>query len=42
MRMLDVHHGNMFYPLVSEQSDEGNICTDFERAFMLLKVTLLK
>lgn len=40
MRMLDVHHGNMFYPLVSEQADEGNICTNFERVFMLLKATV--
>lgn len=42
MRMLDVHHGNMVYPLVSEQVDEGNICTNFEQVFMLLKATLLK
>lgn len=42
VRMLDVHHENMFYPLVSEQADEGNICTNFERVFMLLKATLLK
>lgn len=40
--MLDVHCGNMFYPLVSEQDDEGNICTNFEWVFMLLKATLLK
>lgn len=42
MRMLDVHCGNMFYPLVSEHDDEGNICTNFEWVFILLKATLLK
>lgn len=42
MRMLDVHHRNMVYPLMSERADEGNICTNFEWVFMLLKTTLLK